>query len=30
MEHAKNLEFEKAGVVRDQITEFKQFAFMSG
>jgi excinuclease ABC subunit B len=29
MEHAKNLEFEKAAAVRDQITEYKQFAFMA-
>jgi excinuclease ABC subunit B len=29
MQHAKNLEFEKAAAVRDQITEYKQYAFMA-
>ena len=28
-EHAKNLEFEEAAAVRDQITELKQIAFVS-
>jgi len=29
-EHAKNLEFEEAGALRDQLTEMKQQAFLSG
>ena len=27
-EHAKNLEFEQAAAMRDQLTEIKQLAFM--
>jgi excinuclease ABC subunit B len=28
-EHAKNLEFEEAAALRDQLTEFKQVAFLA-
>jgi excinuclease ABC subunit B len=28
-EHAKNLEFEEAAALRDQLTEIKQQAFLS-
>ena len=30
LEHAKNLEFEEAAAMRDEITELKQVAFASG
>jgi len=29
-EHAKNLEFEEAAALRDQLTEIKQMAFING
>jgi excinuclease ABC subunit B len=29
-EHAKNLEFEEAAALRDQLAEMKQMAFMNG